>query len=150
VRRPSPALVIACVALFVALGGAGFAASRFVVQAVRPTMFFHGRVGANGSVVVGPGLKASRVSAGVYTLTITGDPFRAGRISPGDITVVAYVVDNSAGAKAFAPPVCNPASSQIQTDGSATAKVECFTLDPAAGWQPTDAAFSFAFSGPPH
>ena len=143
-RRPSPALVVAMVALFVALGGAGFAAAMavFPVQAVKPTVYFAGRV--TGPGVNGQGLKVTHVNTGSYTLTITGEPFKRAS-APANMTVSPFVAPG----KAEIPPptVCNLTSSQIQTNGSVIAGVLCQSYS-STGWKPSDTEFNFALSGP--
>jgi hypothetical protein len=135
------------VALFAALGGVGFAAAMtvFPVQAVKPTVYYSGRVlPATGAGPNGQGLKVTHVETGVYTLTISGEPFKRA-LAPANMTLSPIVVQG----KAQAPPptVCNLTSSQIQANGSVTAGVVCQAYGPT-GWKPTDTAFNFAVSGP--
>ena len=131
-------------ALFLALGGAGFAASMavFPVQAVKPTVYFAGRV--TGAGVNGQGLKVSHPSTGSYTLTITGEPFKRAS-APANMTVSPFAVLG----KAQIPPptVCDLTSSQIQTNGSVIAAVVCQAYG-SGGWKPADTEFNFALSGP--
>jgi len=151
-RLPSPALVIAAVALFVALAGAGFAASIAFVRSPRPLAILPASVAADGKVT-GAHMTGGRVSAGVYTLTIRGDEFAPNRFG-GIVTPVQSIISArvltviGSGFPTKVPPTCETASEQIASNGSATVEVDCFTYDPAAGWQPTDAAFDVQVSGP--
>jgi hypothetical protein len=132
------------VALFAALGGAGFAAalSVFPVQAVKPTVYFAGR--NTGAGPNGQGLRVTHVSAGVYTLTISGEPFKRA-LAPANMTLTPIVAQGKV--QVPAPTVCDLTSSQIQANGSVTAGVVCQAFG-ATGWQPTDTAFNIAVSGP--
>ena len=146
-RLPSPALVIASIALFVALGGAGFAASVALVKSPKPIALVPGNVSADGKVT-GAHLRGARVSEGVYTLTIIGDTFARNRtvmpiqslVSPHAYTIVVSntVID----------PTCDTSGGSIGANGSAKVEVRCFAFDPATGWKPTDAAFDVQISGP--
>ena len=146
-RLPSPALVLASIALFVALAGAGVAASVAFVRSPKPIALVPGNVSADGKVS-GPRLSGARVSEGVYTLTIRGDTFAPNgavarvqsMVSPQVITVV--------GTNKVLDPTCDTSGESIASNGSATVEVDCFTFDPAAGWQPTDATFDFQMVGP--
>jgi hypothetical protein len=143
-RRPSPALIVGMVALFFALGGAGFAAALTLspVQAVKPTVYFSGR--STGAGPNGQGLKVSNPSTGNYTLTITGQPFKRAS-APANMTVTPF----AALSKGEIPPptVCDLTSSQIQANGSVIAGVVCQAYD-AGGWKPVNTAFNIAVSGP--
>ena len=144
-RLPSPALVIASLALFVALAGAGTAASLFLVRAPKPVMLVSGDVSASGKVT-GPRLTGGRQSVGVYTLTIRGDTFAPSPLSKVHATAGPFTFTGHA--SRYSPAICNVASEDLAPNGSATAEVDCFTYDDVAGWQPTDVAFDFQMVGP--
>jgi hypothetical protein len=150
-RLPSPALVIASIALFAALGGAGFAASLALapVRSPKPLVFLPASVSANGKVT-GARVTGRRLSAGVYTLTITGNTFGANAKVAGVQSVVTPQVITIAGSNRVIDPTCDTAGKSVASNGPTTLKVECFTFDPASGWQPTDAAFDVQIAGPSH
>jgi hypothetical protein len=144
-RLPSPAVVVASLALFVALAGSGAAASYFIVRDAKPVMLIAGAVDSAGKVS-GPRVTGARESAGVYTLTIRGDTFAPSRkASTVQVALSTLFVDTKAAPRL---PSCGVSSQNLASNGSATLEVECFTYDPAAGWQPTDAAFDFQVVGP--
>jgi hypothetical protein len=149
-RLPTPALVIACIALFVALGGAGFAASVAMVKAPQLTTLVSGSMSANGKLIGGLSHGTER-SAGVYTLTITGGTFAFNNKSfpqPRLSVTPTLTIVGKAGA-ATPPPSCAVASEAIASNGRATAEVDCFTYDAAAGgWVPTSTGFDFQMLGP--
>jgi hypothetical protein len=146
-RLPSPALVIGCIALFAALGGAGYAAVLTLspVQAIKPTVYAAGRIGTNAAVEAGVGVKAGHPDLGSYTLTISGEPFR--RASAPALMTVSPLTPPTGKATAPPPTLCNLISSQIQTTGIVTAGVRCYALS-SGTWKPADAEFDFALSGP--
>jgi len=148
-RLPSPALVIASIALFLALGGAGFAASLALVKAPGAVNFVPASVSAHGKVT-GRWVTGARVSEGVYTLTIRGDTFAPNAaITPIQSIVSPQVLTISgAGFSRKVAPTCETASKAIASNGAARVEVDCFTFDPASGWQPTDAAFDIQVIGP--
>jgi hypothetical protein len=146
-RLPSPALVVASVALFVALGGAaGFAASLALVKSPQPVTLISGSVSADGKVA-GARLTGHRASAGVYTLTVSANAFHL-----TDRTAAGHAWNNSKPVKSstgtMIPSTCDTAGEVIKPNGSATVEVDCFTYDGATGWVPTDAAFDFLMLGP--
>ena len=146
-RLPSPALVIASLALFVALAGAGVAAGLALVRSPQPIMLVPGNVSADGKVT-GARLSGARESQGVYTLTIRGDTFApSGKVAAVQSMVTPQVL-TIAGSNKVLDPTCDTSGERIASNGSATVQVECFTFDPAAGWRPTDAAFDVQISGP--
>ena len=149
-RLPSPALVIASLALFLALGGAGFAAATALVKAPKPVTLVSGSMSANGKLLGGLS-HGTEKSTGVYTLTINGNTFAPNNklflqprlsISPQVITI------NGSGFEQKIAPTCAVATETIAANGSATAEVDCFTYDAASGWVPADAAFDFQMLGP--
>jgi hypothetical protein len=146
-RLPSPALVVASVALFVALGGAGFAASVALVKAPKPTALVPGNVSADGKVT-GAHLKGQRVGQGRYTLTIIGATFAANRTTARIQSLVTPQVITIQGSNRVIDPTCDTSGGALAANGSAKVEVDCFTFDPAKGWQPTDAAFDFQIVGP--
>ena len=145
---PSPALVIASVALFAALAGAGFAASVALVKSPRPVTLVSGSMSANGKLIGGLSHGTER-STGVYTLTINGNPFAANKFFPQPrLSVTPQVITISgSGFDQKVPATCEIASETMTPNGSATAEVDCFTYDPASGWKPADAAFDFQMLG---
>lgn len=145
-KRPSPALVVASIALFVALGGAGVAATLALapVRSPQPLVLLPAHVSANGKVV-GPRLTGSRSSAGVYTLTVRGDTFAPNATSRGVYTVNTSILSKGA---APGPATCAVASENLTSNGGAKAEVDCYTFNGAVGWQPTDAAFDLQIAGP--
>ena len=105
---------------------------------------------ANGKLIGGLSHGTER-SKGVYTLTINGNTFAPNNklflqprlsVSPQVITI------SGAGFEQKVPPSCNVATATIESNGSATAEVDCFTYDAATGWVPADAAFDFQMLGP--
>lgn len=150
-RLPSPALVIASIALFVALAGAGAAASLFLVRSTKPVMLMSGSVGLSGTIS-GAGLSGGRVSEGVYVITIRGDSFAPARNFPrvrATVTPEVITIIGGNGASAKLAPSCAVASRNIASNGGATAEVDCFKFDAASGdWVPTDAAFDLQLVGP--
>lgn len=150
-RLPSPALVIASIALFVALGGAGFAAATAFVRAAKPITLVTGSMSANGKLQ-GSLSHGTERSTGVYTLTIAGDTFAPNKLFPQVRAIVSSrtitVVGTNGAADKVLDPTCDTSGGDIASDGSATLEVDCFTYDPAAGWVPTDTAFDFQMLGP--
>ena len=150
-RLPSPALVLASIALFLALGGAGFAASLALVRAPQPVMLVSGGVGTDGTAT-GPGVSGGRVSEGVFVITIRGDmfaPTNNARTKHLRATVTPQFVDGTGTSARFdGPPTCGVKSENIASNGGATVEVDCLTFDPATGWQPADAAFDLQMVGP--
>ena len=150
-RRPSPALAVGMVALFVALGGAGVAASLAVSQvfSAKPLMLLPGSVSAAGKVT-GARMSGGRVSQGVYTLTILGNSFASSKTSV-HATISPLVTGTADGTGTSAqfpgPPSCETASETIAQNGSATVQVDCFAYG-SSGWKPTDAAFDVQIVGP--
>jgi hypothetical protein len=147
-RLPSPALVIASVALFVALAGAGVAASVAYVRSAKPLVLLPANVSADGTVS-GARMTGGRVSEGVYTLTIRGDSFAASSIStPIHSMVSSHVADGTGtNARFDTPSSCGVSSETIAQNGSARVEVDCFTFG-SAGWQPADASFDVQIVGP--
>ena len=120
-RLPSPALVIGMVALFVALGGAGFAASVAMVQAPQRTTLVSGNMSANGKLIGGLSHGTER-STGVYTLTITGGTFAFDDKSfpqPRLSVTPTLTIAGKAGASTPPPPSCAVASETIGSNGRA-------------------------------
>ena len=149
-RLPSPALVIASIALFVALGGAGFAASLALVKAPQRTTLVSGSMSANGKLIGGLSHGTER-STGVYTLTINGTPFRSHDqifLQPRLSVTPQVITISGSGFDQKIVPSCAVADEKFAANGSATAEVDCFTYDAKAGWQPADAAFDFQMAGP--
>ena len=149
-RLPSPALVIASIALFLAVGGAGYAASVALVKAPKPTTLISGSVLANGKLIGGLAHGTER-STGVYTLTINGNPFAANNklfVQPRLSVTPQVITISGSGFEQKVAPTCAVASEKFAPAGSATAEVDCFTYDPATGWVPSDAAFDFQMAGP--
>ncbi len=136
-------------ALFVALGGAGVAASLALVRAPQATMQLTGSVSLDG-LVSGPRLTGNRVSEGVYSLTIAGDTFaptlRTKHLR-AFVSAKLPAVTDPTGAHS-APPICEVASEAMASNGSATAEVDCITFDPGTLWEPADASFDVLFLGP--
>jgi hypothetical protein len=147
-RRPSPALVIACIALFLALSGAGFAASLALVRSVQPVALVPGSVSADGKVT-GTRLTGERVSQGVYTLTINGPAFGQNGKASAVRTLVTPQVITIAGSNRVVAPTCDTSGTGFASDGSRTVQVSCFAFDPATGWAPIDASFDVQFAGSP-
>jgi hypothetical protein len=145
-RLPSPALVIACVALFVALAGAGFAASLALVRAPEPVTLVSGGVGTNGKAT-GVGVTGGRKSQGVYVITIRGDMFSTAASARHLRDKVEAVLFTKPGERTT-PPQCTVASEAIMSNGGAKSEIDCFKYDPATGWHPADAAFDFLMDGP--
>jgi hypothetical protein len=147
-RLPSPALVIASIALFAVLGGAGFAASVALVRAPKPVTLVSGVMSANGKLIGGLSHGTER-STGVYTLTINGATFAPFKPFPEPrLSVTPHMITISgSGFDQKVPATCEIASETIAKDGSATAEVDCFTYDPASGWKPASAAFDFQMLG---
>jgi len=148
-RLPSPALVIASLALFVALAGAGVAASLALVRSPKPVMLVSGSMSANGKLIGGLA-HGTEKSTGVYTLTINGDTFAPNKtfLLPRMSVTPQVITISGSGFEQKVPPTCEVASETIAQNGSATAEVDCFTYDAASGWQPADAAFDFQMLGP--
>jgi len=145
-RRPSPALVVASIALFVALGGAGFAASLALspVRSPKPVVLVPGSVSANGKVT-GTRMTGGRASLGVYTITISGGTFASNKTFKQIESMVG--VHASSNGKVI-DPTCDTSGGTVGSNGSATVEVDCFTYDLASGRQPTDAAFDIQVIGP--
>lgn len=148
-RLPSPALVIASVALFVALAGSGVAAALALVRAPKPVTLVSGSMSADGKLIGGLSHGTER-STGVYTLTINGNTFAPNKsfLQPRLSITPQVITISGAGFEQKVPPTCEVASETIAANGSATAEVDCFTYDPASGWQPADAGFDFQMVGP--
>ena len=148
-RLPSPALIIASIALFVALGGAGFAASFALVKAPQPTKLISGNMSASGKLIGGLAHGTER-SPGVYTLTISGSQFALHNTSfpQPRLSVTPTLTISGKNGAATNPPTCTVVSEAIGANGGATAEVDCFTYNPAAGWVPTSAGFDFQMLGP--
>ncbi len=147
-RRPTPALVIACVALFAALGGIGFAASRatqYPLTSIRRLRTRVMKVPINGVVPKGSPITSKRVAVGVYALSTPAGSF-AKTFAPGQTTVSPLVLEGKSGAPT-APAICDLTSSQIESDGSAKVGVDCFAYG-STGWQPADTAFNVEIVGP--
>lgn len=147
-RLPSPAVVIASAALFVALAGAGAAASLFLVRAPQPTMLVSGQVGADG-LVTGPGLSGGRVSEGDYVITIRGDmfsPTSSARTKHLRAFVEPTFTVNASGLRTI-PPQCGVVSTDISSNGGGTARVLCYSVD-GTTWVEQDASFDLALLGP--
>jgi hypothetical protein len=117
-----------------------------MVKAAKPTTLVSGNVAANGKVT-GARVTGGRKSLGVYTLTISGNTFLPAASSRHLRDKVEAVLFTAPGQRAV-PSQCEVASEQLAANGGATSEVDCFTLDPAAGWQPTDSAFDFQMEGP--
>jgi hypothetical protein len=133
------------VALFVALAGAGVAASLTLVRAPKPVMLVSGNMPADGKLIGGLS-HGTEKSTGVYTLTIRGDTFAPNGANAALRSVVTPVVP--ANAVGIGPPMCSVAAENVASNGGATAEVDCFSYDPAAGWQPASTAFDFQMVGP--
>ena len=147
-RLPSPALVIASVALFVALAGAGAAASLFLVRAPQPAMLVSGGVGPDGTVT-GPGLSGGRVSEGDYVITIRGDMFSPTsnlRTKHLRMVVEPTITIDGRGVPTISPQ-CGVASTDISSNGGGTAHVVCYSLDNSV-WVEQDASFDLLLVGP--
>jgi hypothetical protein len=151
-RLPTPALVIASIALFVALGGAGFAAATALVKAPQPVTLVSGSMSADGKLIGGLS-HGTEKSTGVYTLTINGNTFAPHNkvflvprlsVTPQVITISGSGFDQKL------PPTCAVANETFAPNGSARAEVDCFTYNAATGWVPADAAFDFQVAGPSH
>ncbi len=148
-RLPTPALVIACIALFVALGGAGFAASFALVKAPQPTTLVSGSMSANGKLIGGLS-HGTEISPGHYTFTLPANTFRVTRLFPQPRLSVTPTLTISGIGAAVSPPSCAVASEKLSANGGATAEVDCFTYDPATGWKPAEAGFDFQMIGQSH
>jgi hypothetical protein len=146
-RLPSPALVIASLALFVALAGAGVAASVALVKSPKPITLVPGSVSAAGKVT-GAHLTGTRVSQGVYTLTISGNTFAATKAPIAELFAVART--STPGHQIHQAQYCGTAREAIASNGSATAEVDCLAYDPATGWTPADTPFDVEMIGPGH
>lgn len=136
-------------ALFVALGGAGFAASVAMVQAPQLTTLVSGSMSPNGKLI-GSLAHGTERSTGVYTLTINGNGFAFANKSfpqPRLMVSPAITIVGKTGAPP-SPPSCAVASETIGSNHRATAEVDCFTYDAKAGWVPTNAGFDFQLLGP--
>jgi hypothetical protein len=147
-RLPSPALVIASLALFLALAGAGVAAGLALVRAPKPVILVSGSMSANGKWFGGLA-HGSEKSTGVYTLTINGDTFAPNSTARGVHTFVTPLLRTGADGTT-APSHCGVSTETVASDGSAGVEIDCFAYDPAAGWQPADAAFDVQVLGPGH
>jgi hypothetical protein len=146
-RLPSPALVIASIALFLALGGAGFAASLALVKAPKPITLVSGSMSASGKLIGGLS-HGTEKSTGVYTLTIIGNTFGLTKAFPQPRLNVTPTITVQGSGLAPSPPSCAVASETIAANGGATAEVDCFRYDPATGWKPAEAGFDFQMVGP--
>jgi hypothetical protein len=146
-RLPSPALVIASIALFVALGGAGFAASFVLVKSPKPLVLLPGNVSADGKVT-GPHLSGARVRQGVYTLTIIGATFAPSSTVARIQSLVSPHVITIVGSNKVIDPTCDTSAGRVAANGSAKIEIDCYRFDPGTGWQPADAAFDVQVSGP--
>jgi len=149
-RLPSPALVIASIALFVVLGGAGFAAATAFVRAAKPTALVFGSMSADGKLVGGLS-HGTEISEGVYSITVRGDTFAPnGGLSLARSAITPQVITiTGSGFDQKLPPTCAIANEAVTPSGGATLAVDCFTYDAASGsWQPASAAFDFQIVGP--
>lgn len=147
-RLPSPALVLASIALFVALAGAGVAAGLAIVRSPQPTMLVSGAMPASGKLQGGLAHGTER-STGVYTLTIRGDTFSApNRYFPQVNAMISPTITIAGKGVTTIPPECSVAQEDLASNGSATVEVDCFTYDPAAGWVPAETGFDFQVVGP--
>jgi hypothetical protein len=146
-RLPSPALVIASAALFVALAGAGAAAGLALVWSPRSNVVVSGSVTPDGKLIGGLS-HGTEKSTGVYTITVNGTPFAPSKAVPHPLNIQLAVDINAKGVTTIPPPACAIASQDIDSNGGATAEVDCFAYDPASGWQPADAGFDFQMVGP--
>ena len=150
-RVPSPALVIASIALFLALAGTAAATEFAILRTGHPTRLVSGSVSADGTVT-GARLTGARQSTGVYTVIISGYTFATHKtFAPGQTTVSPLVLEGyltSDGRRINVPPRCDVASQHIALNGSAKVEVDCFTYDAKTGWIPTDASFDFVMLGP--
>jgi hypothetical protein len=135
------------VALFLALGGAGFAASVALVKSAKPVVLLPASVSAAGKVN-GARMTGGRVSAGVYTLTIRGDSFGLNKASTPVHSSVSPILTISGKGVTTIPPQCGVSSETLAANGSAKVEVDCFAYAPASGWQPADTAFDFQIVGP--
>ncbi len=107
---------------------------------------------ANGKLIGGLSHGTER-SKGVYTLTISGNQFAPNSklfLAPRLSITPQVITISGSGFEQKIPPTCTVASEKIAPNGGATAEVDCFTYDPAAGWAPTEAAFDFQMLGPSH
>jgi hypothetical protein len=147
-RLPSPALVIASIALFLALAGTGAATEFAILRTGHPTRLVSGNVSTDGKVV-GSGLTGGRKSAGVYTLTVTGNTFARKPFVTGQAIVSPIVLEAFVNGRVVkVPPSCDVAAKSFASNGSAKAEVDCFTYGGSTGWVPTDASFDFQMTGP--
>ncbi len=147
-RLPSPALIVAMIALFAALGGAGFAASLALVKAPQPVTLVSGSMSASGKLIGGLSHGTER-SPGVYTLTISGNTFGLNKSSfPQPRLSVTPTLTIAGSGAAANPPSCAVAAEKLASNGGATAEVHCFVYDPAAGWVPASTGFDFQMLGP--
>jgi hypothetical protein len=97
-RKPSPAMIVACLALFVALGGTGIAASRYIITStrqIRPRVLkaLRGNTGPRGPV--GPaGPAGPRGPAGFPGPGVTP--------SPAEVTFFSGSIANNQQSQVFA------------------------------------------------
>jgi hypothetical protein len=135
------------IALFAALGGAGFAASLALVKTPKPVTLVSGSMSANGKLT-GSLSHGTEKSTGVYTLTINGGAFAQRKAALHPLNIQIAVDMNAKGVATIPPPACVVASEDLASNGGATAEVDCFAYDPAAGWKPAEAGFDFQMLGP--
>ena len=135
------------VALFVALAGAGVAASTAFVRSIKPIALVTGSVGADGKVT-GAGLTGGRVSQGEYVITVRGDSFsRSSALWPHmHASITPAITINGSGLRS-APPHCGVASEDISSNGGGTAYVICYSLNGVV-WEQQDASFDLTLAGP--
>jgi hypothetical protein len=151
-RLPSPAVVIASIALFVALAGAGVAASTAFVRSIKPMSIVAGSVDIGGTIS-GAGLSGGERSAGVYVITVRGDTFapEASRAIWPHMHAVASptLTINGKGVTTIPPQACVVTSEDLASNGGGTVEVHCSAFDPATGsWEPTDMPFDLQVVGP--
>ncbi|MDX6481439.1 MAG: hypothetical protein QOG85_1949 [Gaiellaceae bacterium] len=148
-RLPSPAVVIASVALFVALAGAGVAASTAFVRSIKPIAVLAGQVDIGGTIS-GAGLSGGEKSVGVYVITVRGDSFGSpSRLWPHIHAIASHTLTISGKGVTTIPPTCQVVSEDLASNGGGTVEVDCFDYDPATGsMQPADMPFDLQVIGP--
>jgi hypothetical protein len=83
---PSPALIVACVALFVAMGGVGYAALKLKPASVKTKNI-------KDAAVTEPKLAANAVSTGkIQDNAVTGPKIKDGSLTPADVSGSLTVV----------------------------------------------------------
>jgi hypothetical protein len=109
VRRPSPALVVACTALVVALGGTGYAATQLPPDSVGRVQI---REGAVGSAQLRDGaIRAQDMSAGsVASKQVQDHSVRARDLASGVIPPRSTTAVRQSGGEAVAPGAVGAAS----------------------------------------